>query len=423
MKEEYYSDNGRRYLILGDEENSGENSGYEMVMVCKNHFDIFLPVREHFANGNIAYEYDITGYRSLDEYSARKGIGLKEITQLGQAINRVRVVVEEFMLDITQIKIDTKYIFIKDEEVRFTYCPEKGKDFFIQLKIMWEDVLTSLEHSDKTAVMAAYGIYQDLLKGVFEPDRHLTHDGAVEVKRDEDEFYTNSEIAKEEIVEETEEENTRLKGIIKTCTFVGACAAVYGFAAMSEAKLNIFGLGRAFLICLLVAGAGACVFGMLVSNGRIKLAALTRIVEKTKLMEYSVGKEELENERAAGLPDGKVQNENGGATQYLTLDAISPVREGIVLVQKATGEEIMISKFPSTLGSMSNCNVIISGIGVSRVHAVITKQDGVVQIEDMDSTNGTWLNGEKLVGGQKYVLKEKALLRFAVAEYEVLRCD
>ena len=50
-------------------------------------------------------------------------------------------------------------------------------------------------------------------------------------------------------------------------------------------------------------------------------------------------------------------------------------------------------------------------LGVSRQHAVITRPDKSYLLQDLDSTNGTWLNDVKLVPHQMYPIKSGDLIR------------
>ena len=44
-------------------------------------------------------------------------------------------------------------------------------------------------------------------------------------------------------------------------------------------------------------------------------------------------------------------------------------------------------------------------LGVSRQHAIITRQGRAYTLEDLRSTNGTWVNRQRLVPGQPHTLK------------------
>ncbi|MFN7878006.1 MAG: protein kinase domain-containing protein [Pirellula sp.] len=49
-----------------------------------------------------------------------------------------------------------------------------------------------------------------------------------------------------------------------------------------------------------------------------------------------------------------------------------------------------------TIGSAVTCNLVVTGKGVSRRHCVLKFDDAHWQVEDLDSTNGTFLDGKKI---------------------------
>lgn len=60
-------------------------------------------------------------------------------------------------------------------------------------------------------------------------------------------------------------------------------------------------------------------------------------------------------------------------------------------------------------------------ISVSRCHAMVHAHGESLDVEDLSSTNGTFLNGIKLTPGRKYKLKEKDLVQLAKVVLKVLR--
>ena len=58
---------------------------------------------------------------------------------------------------------------------------------------------------------------------------------------------------------------------------------------------------------------------------------------------------------------------------------------------------------------------------VSHIHARITGQDGTFYLEDLNSTNGTCVNGKELVYHEKVKLKPEDRILFADEEYIVRR--
>lgn len=406
IKEHYYTDNGRQYMVLGDEE--GSSSGYEMQMLFKNRIAIFLPVKEHFANGNTAYEYDYTGFCSLAEYGRRKGLSVKEIDALLAGIEQLRSEIENYMLDVSQVLLNMQYVFINGNEVRFTYYTRKGEDFFVQLKSLWENVLAVLDHSDKSLVMKAYGVYQDILTGIFEPhkyDRNRESEMVVE--------YSSDTIAQEEVIEEVEVENKKLKAQLRQLTGVSCGVAVYCIMAMNFSMINILSLSATLLTVLCLFGAAVCCGSILALEGRIKALPLTVMEKKPELIDYKITQTDIIQEER--------RQENDNRTRVLTLNSNSNGMPDKILrlISRDTGQQYEISSFPTVIGTMRDCNIILTGDGISRVHAVLTKEMGELYIEDMGSTNGTWINGKRLEQSKKQRIELGCTIRLALWEYEL----
>ena len=57
---------------------------------------------------------------------------------------------------------------------------------------------------------------------------------------------------------------------------------------------------------------------------------------------------------------------------------------------------IETEKVEVTIGRNSNCDIHIDNLSVSKQHAKIFKQDGAYVIEDLNSTNGTYVNNRRV---------------------------
>ncbi|MGY8939217.1 MAG: FHA domain-containing protein, partial [Flavobacteriales bacterium] len=69
------------------------------------------------------------------------------------------------------------------------------------------------------------------------------------------------------------------------------------------------------------------------------------------------------------------------------------------------------TKSKVVIGRADNCDVILNSGSVSREHAEITKQtDGTYSIKDLNSTNGTFVNGSKIKGLQRIILSDKIFI-------------
>lgn len=67
-----------------------------------------------------------------------------------------------------------------------------------------------------------------------------------------------------------------------------------------------------------------------------------------------------------------------------------------VLYCEERQETVELETFPFYIGSQSGTQYDPGKNGISRLHAMIDRKDGKYWIQDLNSTNGTWLNGQGL---------------------------
>src|SRR4051794_33858226 len=65
---------------------------------------------------------------------------------------------------------------------------------------------------------------------------------------------------------------------------------------------------------------------------------------------------------------------------------------------QARGHTIQLREPQSVIGRQRECQVRIPSADVSRRHCRLTFEDGYLYAEDLGSTNGTFVNGEKITG-------------------------
>jgi pSer/pThr/pTyr-binding forkhead associated (FHA) protein len=68
----------------------------------------------------------------------------------------------------------------------------------------------------------------------------------------------------------------------------------------------------------------------------------------------------------------------------------------LVLEGPLKGREFQVTKEPFMIGRDRTNDIIIEDPLISRKHASIYFRDGRYRVKDLDSTNGTFLNGEKV---------------------------
>ncbi|MCW0038271.1 FHA domain-containing protein, partial [Acinetobacter baumannii] len=69
----------------------------------------------------------------------------------------------------------------------------------------------------------------------------------------------------------------------------------------------------------------------------------------------------------------------------------------VISIDGAVIKEVQLTKERTTLGRRPYNDIVIDNLAVSGEHAVLSIVDGAVIIEDLRSTNGTYVNGQPIL--------------------------
>lgn len=88
------------------------------------------------------------------------------------------------------------------------------------------------------------------------------------------------------------------------------------------------------------------------------------------------------------------------------------------LIHEQTGEVILLMAFPFYLGSGKEyATHAVPKDGISRLHFCIQKKEGQYYLSDLNSTNGTYVNGVEVLPGMEQKLEENDRIRVASEEF------
>ncbi len=88
------------------------------------------------------------------------------------------------------------------------------------------------------------------------------------------------------------------------------------------------------------------------------------------------------------------------------------------LAAENSDTEIPVNQFPFVIGKLrEKVNLTIEDISVSRRHAKITKEGEDIFLTDLNSTNGTFINGIKLEVNKPYLITDRDEISFSQAKY------
>ena len=116
---------------------------------------------------------------------------------------------------------------------------------------------------------------------------------------------------------------------------------------------------------------------------------------------------------AKGLPAGDEQPDEDSA--------VLPPDQRITLVCLDHDLTIEIAKSPCTIGASFIADYRLLHRLVSKLHAAVRVTDGRVFLMDLTSTNGTYINGEKLFPKAEYEVREGDIVSFADARFRVVK--
>ena len=126
----------------------------------------------------------------------------------------------------------------------------------------------------------------------------------------------------------------------------------------------------------------------------------------------------MKKEGTTFRPEGFPKSKNG-ESQFLQLEH----KRAFVIVLKGEnrGREYEIINNPSVLGREEKVDIYLKGNTISRRHASIGFEEDKFYIKDLDSTNGTKINGKFIKTGTKSTLNHRDRIELGDVEVQFLK--
>lgn len=398
---------------------------HEYQMCSYNNINSLLRFQQRSQNGLNYLYYEISGMQSLDIYLQTQKLKRSFAIQLAKAIVKLCRDLSEYALDVEKVIFVPKYIMIAANggEVRFLYSYVHSEKDLTGLEKLLEGCIEYLDYQDELLMEKMFGLYERLIEqkenflldvemdtfreALMEP---IIVDIAKETDRGSMNGLPNSNRIKEIIVEEDcDRVNASEIGIKK-----GSKTAQKEYRGLKKGLLILLILDIAVLvfwkplnmlkIFFAIAGGGV----LLWLNLRVNKRDRKQKEQQQEQKQEAVYMEEYENL-------AKQNTEEYNYTQFIVVED----SEGILYnLQGCEPKCIHISDSQKIIGKdLERAQVQMLQEGISRVHALIVKEGENCIIEDLNSTNGTWINGKPLEPRTRYVLKQGDKVRFAGLEY------
>lgn len=457
MKFQYEHDMMHNYIIPQGEQCIAEND-YRVHMLMENQIRGLLPCNVRKKDGEEEFRYDITSRQSMDQLYAGRYMGEKEIQILLRGLFLALTELKKYLLDISMLLLEPQIIYLDVEtrEPAFCYLPGYQGDITVSFRALSVYILEHLDAAQEKTVLLGYRIYRGageenyclerLLKTVTMDDRETPE------KEIKDNYSLDSEEKKSDVIEsigmaeETEnpvqkkeeipdrqkkekkkQRKRREKSGKQKFTgkmFLIICFIIAFLMTLAAAWLWKLTATQTGGIILLLAGllAYGCSLEPKKASAREEdidyesygLKEQPYIIEESLQQEVQYQKPEAEKPKGKErLGDTSVLYERDALEITLMLTRLhSQEQEYIVLLQ----DQYIVGKLNT------EADFIIQDPSVSRIHAEIERRGGQYFVRDMNSTNGTFVNGQRLRIQECVPIQPGDVIAFARAEYQVERC-
>lgn len=359
-----------------------EEENYELKMLKHNTVAGLLPVEEIQETGDFRFCYDITGKKSLECYLENNALNPVMIKKILENLIHLCREMERYLLKEEKLLLKEDMIFMDSREEQFYFCyyPDKEGELREEFGKLIEEMLPQLDHENREETEKVYAIYEKIR----EENYSLLNLQELFFKEEEN----GGEVWKEYEIAGDETEAADL-----TVTNPQNSQKMDRISSIKKQMLQILEKGISWLY-------------------RDKL--------NRKKKEFSMPEIPVPAIRKKQMPQ-KIypQEQDKNPLSEYTEKAITGAR----LMYLGGGEErdFVINKDVFLIGTDA---LAVDGILKSRaageIQAKITKEEDIYYIEDMNSANGTLVNGEILIYKEVRRLKEGDRITFADISYRFL---
>lgn len=454
MRAEYKRDMNHNYLILYGEDEINTDS-YQVRMLVGNVIPSLLKCRIQGMDGRFLVYFDITSKQALSVLYEEKKMGVEDLRLIFGGFVKAMEDAAEYLMNPGQFIISPEYIYtdIEKQEIYFCMMPGYEKDIKEQFQFLTEYILPKIDHQDQDAVILGYGVYKRAMEDSF----HLEHikeelyktqgqQGTTTTKAEqmkteseqrqesedfnleEEGFWENEEINQEFVRDG--EKSKRLSLPQKTGVIVLAAILLCGIAAITLMGYLPY-LETGTILGIIIVLVACVMLFVYVSKIKKKPGALRQGREeerdKPKGITGKVPTDQTDQSqntiksvvKSTNKPVAKSSQLHAdyGETVVLSAGAVSGPAS---LVSKEPGElaTIYINEDLTVIGKLETaCDAVISLPTVSRIHAKIKKKEDAYYLTDMNSRNGTAVNGRLLLPDEEYRLEPEDEVDFAQARY------
>lgn len=426
----YRREMNRNYLVM--EQDAGSQPGYEARMLVSNHVEGLLTFRIKYMDERRYYYYDITSMQPLERLLEGRFIKREEIWSMMLQINRTLKHMEDYLLNADGLILDPEYIYVDPQEFKLGICllPGEPGDFPQHMSRLLQYIMKKIDHRDRDSIVLAYGLYQESLKenyGMEDLMRLLHSEREREQKKERPAPTEAVDNPQALYPKELEEERSPLQpqGNPKDKKLLqGVYLLVLLFGILAASSIGIFFLrGTVFLLRMLPFLAAAFILGALLIAWKTAAVLLGPNGQETEADRPKPGEIQPEKQpweipqelappvKEYPVPEkpltDQAEQETGRNPEICRLESLT------------TGyEDISISYVPFIIGKHAQmADYVLDHETVSRLHVRLDQEEGLVRVTDLNSTNGTRIDGRLMEANETCFIQPGQELDIADLRY------
>lgn len=373
---------GKYYIVVNSFVEEEEN--YLTSMITENTISGHIQCKKSFENGEIVFMYDVTNMISLEKEYENRYLEFSDLTKLFDSVSNIFSTGSVHLLEEKYYIIDPMYIFkdMETDEIKLLYVPGiKMKNRYSSLA---DFLLQKVNRKDTCCLQTAYQFYRMSGSEMFSISMFLNIVEKEQILLNKEPQIKEKEVVIDEgeyenDICETEGEKIRYPWIITGMTVVLLGTYIVAF------RTTIYSVYAIVVVAFVAVIAIISWIKAIIQYWRRRKEDEILIPEIPVTVDQYWGKDEYED------------NEE---TVILNRTFNSGMR--IEWKENNRKREYEITSYPIIIGKLEGeVDCRIEDLSISRLHAKIVKREGEMFIFDLNSTNGTTVNGKRLRPGEE----------------------
>ncbi len=421
-------DSGKSFLVLTENGLSRRDIvGFQVEMIAKNRIPGVAGLNIRERDLEVRFYYDISGLISLSNFFKRQKVTKADFVKILQNIMGTFTGCKNFLLNEKCFIISENLIFINPDslEVFLIYIPcsrnaeivDLFKAFIVNLVVNTANIETNDNFVQKLLglIKEEHLCISELNTAIRKVEGTSPPNKIIQKNPENGWQESNSAITPESL---QAQEDHPLANHKKVVNFVPAILVLLAILAAAGIKINqiLVKVDTASMVVEYFQSIGTAVAAILLLAGTIIYWRFRKKGSSPDEIYPTPVQINISQRETAVTTEDSVENK----TIPVNIDetVVLSSKQQPVLVGIGEEDSIVISKPDFVVGrNLDTCDYAIHNKSIGRAHARIQSTDGKFYIFDLDSKNGTFINGNRLISNKRYELKPNDKISFANIQF------